>query len=257
MLRVLGKDVERAVGAHTEALALTGGVGDQSAVTTEDAAARIDEVARLGRDAAELAQEAHIVPVGDEADVLRVGLLRVFKAEVCGEGADLRLAVFADGKQQMRELALRHLVEHIALILVRVHAAQEQVTARRSVEADAGVVPGGNIVEAVVERPVEHRTELQLAVAVQTGVRGAARAVFRDKMPHDLAAEKVAQVEHLMGDAHLRGDARGLLDVVGAAAGAGTVLIMVQLQRDAGNSIALPLQQEDAGGAVHAARHTD
>ena len=76
-------------------------------------------------------------------------------------------------------------------------------------------------------------------------------------MPHDLVAEKVAQVEHLMGDAHLRGDARGLLDVVGAAAGAGTVLIMVQLQRDAGNSIALPLQQEDAGGAVHAARHTD
>ena len=97
-------------------------------MTTEDAAARIDEVARLGRDAAELAQEAHIVPVGDEADVLRVGLLRVFKAEVCGEGADLRLAVRADGKQQMRELALRHLVEHIALILVRVHAAQEQVT---------------------------------------------------------------------------------------------------------------------------------
>lgn len=157
----------------------------------------------------------------------------------------------------MRELALRHLVEHIALILVRVHAAQEQVTARRRVEADAGIVPGGNIVEAVVERPVEHRAELQLAVAVQAGVRGAARAVFRDKMPHDLAAEKVAQVEHLMGDAHLRGDARGLLDVVGAAAGAGTVLIMVQPQRDAGNSIALPLQQEDAGGAVHAAGHTD
>ena len=199
----------------------------------------------------------HIVPVGDEADVLRVGLLRVFKAEVCGEGADLRLAVFADGKQQMRELALRHLVEHIALILVRVHAAQEQVTARRSVEADAGVVPGGNIVEAVVERPVEHRAELQLAVAVQTGVRGAARAVFRDKMPHDLAAEKVAQVEHPVGDAHLRGDARGLLDVVGAAAGAGTVLIMVQPQRDARNVIALLLQQENAGGAVHAAGHTD
>ena len=145
----------------------------------------------------------------------------------------------------MRELALRHLVEHIALILVRVHAAQEQVTARRSVEAD------------VVERPVEHRAELQLAVAVQAGVRGAARAVFRDKMPHDLAAEKVAQVEHPVGDAHLRGDARGLLDVVGAAAGAGTVLIMVQPQRDARNVIALLLQQEDAGGAFHAARHTD
>ena len=106
--------------------------------------------------------------------------------------------VFADGKQQMRELALRHLVEHIALILVRVHAAQEQVTARRRVEADAGVVPSGNIVEAVVERPVEHRAELQLTVAVQAGVRGAARAVFRDEMPHDLAAEKVAQVEHIL-----------------------------------------------------------
>ena len=76
-------------------------------------------------------------------------------------------------------------------------------------------------------------------------------------MPHDLAAEKVAQVEHPVGDAHLRGDARGLLDVVGAAAGAGTVLIMVQPQRDARNVIALLLQQEDAGGAVHAARHTD
>ena len=76
-------------------------------------------------------------------------------------------------------------------------------------------------------------------------------------MLHDLAAEKVAQVEHLMGNAHLRGDARGLLDVVGAAAGAGTVLIMVQPQCDARNVIALLLQQEDAGGAVHAAGHTD
>lgn len=57
------------------------------------------------------------------------GFCAFSRPKSAARAADLRLAVFADGKQQMRELALRHLVEHIALILVRVHAAQEQVTA--------------------------------------------------------------------------------------------------------------------------------
>ena len=98
--------------------------GDQSAVPAGDAAARIDEVAPLRRDAAELAQEARRSQIRDKPECPCESGLRVFKAEVCGEGADLSgFAVFADRKQLRCASWLCHLVKHIALIA---YAAQEQ-----------------------------------------------------------------------------------------------------------------------------------
>ena len=67
---IFGYHIERAVRTHAETLALTRRVALQTAVAAEHAARFVDKVAGLRRDAAVVVQKAHIVPIGDEADVL-------------------------------------------------------------------------------------------------------------------------------------------------------------------------------------------
>ncbi|GAA0004067.1 hypothetical protein BRDID11002_40680 [Bradyrhizobium diazoefficiens] len=76
----------------------------------------------------------------------------------------------------------------------------------------------------------------------------------------DGLAKTVLVVEHVMGNAELGGNVAGVVDVLAGAAGAlamGRRAMVVELERDADDVVALSLEQRSRRRGIDAARHGD
>ena len=118
---------------------------------------------------------------------------------------------------------------------------------------------GADRVEAEGERLVQQRGELDLLVAAQAGVGGAARLVLGDEVLDDVLAEALGEVPDVEGDAD---DVRGAAGVAGvldgaAAARARAERLRVRGERevDAGHVVAGLGGAGGGDGGVHAAGH--
>ena len=103
-----------------QALALANGERVGALVLPEHVAGGVvdDVAAVVGRPLAELlAQPAGVVAVGDEADVVGVGLGRHPQAAALGLAAYLRLGGVAQGEQRVPQLVLGQHAEHVGLVL--------------------------------------------------------------------------------------------------------------------------------------------
>ena len=104
-------------------------------------------------------EEAHIVAVRHEADVLAVALVGVFQPRLPGLLPDGGLVVVAYRQQQVAELVLGQLVEDVALVLPPFPAAEQTIPPRVRVNVHPGIVPRGDVVVAQCQRPVQQRAE--------------------------------------------------------------------------------------------------
>ena len=170
----------------------------------------------------------------------------VCKARLLRLLSNFRLFKAADRQQQVRELLLRELIEHVALVLRAALAAQQPVTSARFVIADAGIVPRRDVVKAHLQRAVQKCTEFEAAVAVDARIRRAARAVLADEVIHHLARKKLVLVEDVKRHTETAGNTLRAVRLVAA-----------ERQRRARALVALLLQQKRGGGGIHAAAHGD
>ena len=120
----------------------------------------------------------------------------------------------------------------------------------------ACVVAGGEEVEPERVGPLEQTPELHRPVALDARVRRAPGRVRVDVGLDDGVVELVGEVEHVVRDAELGGDAPGVLDV-GDAAAPGVGLAAPELERDAGDVVALLEQQRGRDRRVDPAAHRD
>ncbi|MNY13973.1 hypothetical protein D3C86_1471340 [compost metagenome] len=89
----------------------------------EPLAAGVDDGAR--REAiADLALDEAQGVAHDEADVLAIGLLGDLEADPLGDGAGLGLVELAEREDGASELTLVEAIEHVGLVLGRIHPAQ-------------------------------------------------------------------------------------------------------------------------------------
>jgi len=88
--------------------------------------------------------------------------------------------------------------------------------------AELRVMPGRHRVEAERERPVEDRCELDLLVAPQARVGGAAGGVLRHEVLDHVLVEAIAQVPDVEGNPDHVGCAPRVVGVLDRAAAAGT-----------------------------------
>ena len=111
--------------ADPQALALADGEPEGAVVAAEHLAARVvDESRRRQRAGPQLlAQPAGGVAVGDEADVVAVGLVGDLQAAALGLVPDLGLRGVAEREQRVRELLLGEHAEHVGLVLAHVDGA--------------------------------------------------------------------------------------------------------------------------------------
>ena len=199
-------------------------------------------------------QKRRVVPAGDKADVLAVGLAGVQQPRLAGAFPDGGLVIVPHRQQQVGQLALGQLIEHIALVLPPVPAPQQAIQPRDRVPVHPGIVAGGDVVIPQHQSPVQQRAELQAAVAVDAGVGGMSGAVFRHEPVHDLPGEALRLVEHIKLHAQAIGHRPGVVSVVGGAAGP-RLFAVIQPQHGPVALVPLLPQQQGGGAAVHAAGH--
>ena len=175
-----------------------------------------------------------------------------------GLAAHGRLVGVAEREQRVRQLLLVEHAEHVGLVLAVVDRAvhlDEPVGAG----AQLGVVAGRDGVEAQRQRAVEHGGELDLLVAAQARVGGAAGGVLVHEVLDHVLVEAVGEVPDVERDADDVGGAAGVVAVLdrAAAARAGAVGRGVAAQRevDAGDVVAGLDGAGGGDGGVDAAGH--
>ena len=256
-------DVERIVVgagafAQGEAATLADGEAHDAVVPADNLARHVHDVARLGRLRPQLLHHRGIVAVGHEADVLAVGLLGDRQVEALGEGARLALGHVAQRKAQEVELLGRGAEEKVALVARRIGGAMQLRT--RLAHHALHIVAGGQRLGAELARGLEQVAELHRAVAGDAGHRRLAAHIGVGEGVHHLGAEAALIVEHVVRDAEPLGDLARVLDVLAGTARpclADGDAMVIELQSDAHDVVALLLQERGGDRRIDAARHGD
>jgi hypothetical protein len=129
-------------------------LSDDVAVFVDDRAWRVPEFA---------AEERGGVPIGNEADVVAVRLVRDGKPTLGSFSANVRLHGVAEWKHGMSQLCSGEDAEHVRLVLGRI-GRPVQLPATGAIDQPR-VVPSTDGVEAESQRPVQHRGKLDLLIA--------------------------------------------------------------------------------------------
>ncbi len=237
--------------AHAQPSPLADGEAVGAVVAAHHGAAGVHDAA--GRLTQRGGQEGTRVTVGDEADVVAVGLGGHGQAARRRLRPHLRLGGVTQREQRPAQLLTGEHGEHVGLVLGRVRAAVQAAVRQPR------VVPGADRVEAEGHRPVQHRRELDLLVAPQARVGRAPLCVLGHEIGHHVLVEPLRHVPHVERDPdHVRG-APGVPGVLQRAAAPrpGPVRLRVQRQRemDAGHLVTGVRRPRRGHRGVHPARH--
>src|SRR5215468_9498821 len=228
-------------------------------VAAKHAAGKIDDVTGLHRIRAQAADDVGVAAGRNEADVLAVLLVGDLKAKAARQLAHLRLVHVAERETQEVELLARGREQKIALVAIGIGCTMQR--ARSGGQAARGdIMTGGKRSSAEVARGFQQIAELDRAVALDARHRRLAmRVALGEIIDHGLA-ETAFVVQHVMRNADGSRDIAGVMDVATGATGAlamGRRAMVVELQRDADDIVALRLQQRSRHRRVDAAGHGD
>ena len=254
--RIRREHVERALLApDPEPAALPDREGVRAAVAPEDAAVAVDHVTRARPLATVAGEEAVAIGAGQEAQVLRVGLVRDHEPGRAGAGPHLGLAQRPEREAQPRQRGRRDRAEHVRLVLGRVGGGAQQRTL--AVVGHARVVPGGQRRRAHAVGQREHVVQAHGAVAAHARVRRLARGVRGQERVDDAGAEAVPQVEREVRQAEpVRERPRFAHGRRRAARALGVVLrVGPQLDRHRDHVVARLGAEQRHDGRVDAAAH--
>ena len=218
----------------------------------------VDDLARFGGLGPELLHHRGVVAIGHEADVLAVGLVGDGELVALGQRARLALGHVAERKAQEVELLGRRAEQEVALVARRIGAAM-QLGPRLAHQA-LHVVAGRQRLGAQLARRAEQVAELHRAIAGDAGHRRLAAHVGIGERLHDLGAEAAFVVEHVVRDGRAARRPGGRPGCRAGAAGAGLAdgdAMVVELQGDAHDVVALLLEQRRRDRRIDAARHRD
>src|ERR1035441_2538333 len=127
----------------------------------------------------------------------------------------------AQRKQRAGQLLLGKAEEEVGLVLGMVHAAQQLPAVRSLVEADARVMSGGDLAGAYRIGHLQEAIEFDVVVAERTrNGRAPGQVLFHERFDHVLL-ELAFEVDHVIRDTDLLGDAAGVVHVVERAAAPG------------------------------------
>ena len=252
--RVGGEDVERLAGRDAEPAALPDRVEVVAAVAAELAPGRVEDRAGALAHAAVAGEERRPPGAGEEAEVLRVGLLGDRQRGLAGDRAHLRLGELAEREPQPGERGGRERGERVRLVLRRVGRRAQQPVGRA-----ARVVARGEVGGAERVRQREHGVEADVAVAAHAGVRRVPRRVLGDPRLDHAGPERGPLVEREVRQAHPVRERAGVADGARRAARGARVVLGVgpQLERHRDGRAPGAGAQQRGDRRVDAAAHRD
>ncbi len=170
------------------------------------------------------------------------------------------LVRLADRKPRRRELLGRQVPQEVGLVLGRVETLAEHPAARRRVRLGPHVVSRRDRVAGEPSGAFPERRELDLGVARGARDRRLPGQIGGDEGAHDVAAELLLEVEHVVADSQRPGDAARVGQIVQRAASAGAAglaRVIPELHREADDLVALLLQEKRGDRGIDPARHGD
>src|SRR5262245_580176 len=185
--------------------------------------------------------ERRVIAVGNETDLLAVGLLGDCQPQATCLPAHLGLGERAHRKHRTRELLLRQRKEEVRLILVGIHAALQQPSTVR-IALHARVVAGRDLLGAESARALQERRELQVAVAMRTWQRRPSGCVLLNEVRDHSLAKLALEIDNVVRKADEGGDAPRIVKIVERAAAPPCLLaaaLIVELHRQTDNLMAL------------------
>ena len=258
--RIHGIDLEHEqrlfVAGKPKALALADGEMDHAIMAGQNFALLIDDVAGLHGAGIELLDNARVIAVRHETDVLAVRLVGNNQPEFNSDLAHIALGHAAQRKAHEIQLLARGAKKKVALVARRI-GGDVQFRAVHAV-GPSYIMTGGQRVGAKFFCRRQQVGELHLLVAGDAGDRRFAARIGGGKIFHHRFFETRFVIQNVVRNAErLRNAARVVNVLAGAASafflrsGAG----IVELQRHADDVIAFALEQRGGDGGIHATGH--
>src|SRR5690606_14652897 len=181
------------------------------------------------------AEEGAHVALADEADAGGILLCVARQASLARQPAHVGFGELADRKYRSSQLFLAQAMQEVALVLVRVDAAQQLPFA--VLAAVARVVSGGDAFRAEFAGVIEKDPELDLAIAQHVGIRCATGAIFGDEMGKYLLAVFAGEVACVERNAEARAQVERILAVLIGLARASRRVVFPVLHEHAGQRL--------------------
>ena len=256
--RIEADHIERlGLTADLEALPLAHGEVDDALVLPQGLTGRGMNDGTGGRALGpHLGDDPGVVPIGHEADVLRIRLGRVAQARRLGEGTHLRLGHPAQREAQVIELRLGRAIKEIRLVARRIVGAVQFDTVRARHAAD--IVSGRKAIRTQLARHAEQVGELGPHVAADAGHRGAPRKIFVGELFDHFLAKGAFVVEDIVRDPQPVGHGARVTNVVAGAACALAPrrrAVIIELERDPDHLRAAGMGEGGDHRAVDPAAH--
>ena len=192
-----------------------------------------------------------------KTDVLAVLLVGDRKPEAARQFAGLGFAAIAEREAQQIELRARGGKQEIALVALGLAGAVKRAPAvGQATRGD--VMAGRQYCGAELARGHQEIAEFDCLIALDAWDRRFAGHIACRKAINHRFFEPLLVVEHVMGNADPRGHCAGIVNVAAGAAGpfaVGCRAMVVELQGDADDVIALLGQQRRGHRRIHPARH--
>ena len=225
---------------------------------SQNAAVEMDDVTAGIGIGPNFANDAGIIAIGHEADVLTVGLHGDHQPQLLSDRAHLRLGHPAKREAQIIELHLSRCEQEIALIARRIGGPVQL----RSVGTfyAANIMAGGKTVCPQFLRQPEQIGEFHPHIAAHARDRCASCHIFVSEMVDYRLPEPAFMVEHIMCNTQLVGDCTGITNVLPCAASPCPLhraAVIVQLKRDADCFCARASGECRNDRRINAARHRD
>ena len=191
-----------------------------------------------------------------ETDVLTVRLGRNRQIELVRQFAHFSLWQIAQREAQIVQLFPRGGEQEVRLVAAGISSAVQLGPVLAI--CTPNIVAGRQAVRAQIPRRLQQVREFDRLVAPDAGNGGRTRQICISKVFHDLLTELRLVIQHIVRNADLIRYVAGIVDILPRTTGAllldGGAMI-VQLQRDADDIIALRLQHGGHNGTVDTARH--
>ena len=223
---------------------------------TEHLARCVDDIARFIGTATVTLQKAQVIAVGHEADILAIVLLGVDEALCLGDFAHMALLYAAQRQKRMRQLVLRHGIQHVALVFFRIESAAKCPAAVPLL--DSRVVPRSNMIAPEFFGALQQPAEFHAPIALDARVGRMARFVFLDERPHNLVFEFSGIIEHIMRNSQAKRHITRIFNIIEAATCMPrriNVFVVIELHGGADAFVALALQQIRRHARIDAAAH--
>jgi len=148
--------------------------------------------------------------------------------------------------------------QKIALVLLQIPSALEQIARTFGVFLDSREMAGGDVIRAELTGAVNQPAKLEILIAHHARIRRAAGLVFVGKVADDVLLEFRRLINQVIRDAKRVADGAGIGNGLRAATlvlGAVHAILRPELERDADDLVALLEQQRCRGGGVHPSAH--